>query len=75
MMISYDKLKVKMALFSISWGMLRRDLKLESRTIQRLKCDCVVDLETLMKLCNYFKCNLGDLIDYIEMSVSIEEQT
>lgn len=65
-MISYEKLKIMMAIRGISWGMLRSDLKFESRTIQRLKLDCVVDLMTLIKLCRYFECNIGDICDYIE---------
>lgn len=73
-MISYEKLKILMAVRGISWGTLRNDLKFESRTIQRLKQDCVVDLVTLMKLCSYLKCNIGDICDYIECPrVSIRE--
>lgn len=62
-MISYEKLRILIAKHVITYGTLRRDLKLSSKTIVYLKEDLPVDLLTLVKLCRYFRCNIGDIMD------------
>lgn len=64
MSFSYDKLWKKL----IDEKMNRTDLKLEvgltSRTIAKMGKNENVSLDTIGKLCNYFQCDVGDIIEY-----------
>ncbi|MGX7092204.1 helix-turn-helix domain-containing protein [Hutsoniella sourekii] len=64
MSFSYDKLWKKL----IDENMNRTDLKLKigltSRTIAKMGKNENVSLDTIGKLCNYFQCDVGDIIEY-----------
>ena len=64
MSFSYDKLWKKL----IDEKMNKTDLKLEigltSRTIAKMGKNENVSLDTIGKLCNYFQCDVGDIVEY-----------
>lgn len=64
MSFSYDKLWKKL----IDEKMNRTDLKLRvgltSRTIAKMGKNENVSLDTIAKLCNYFQCDVSDIIEY-----------
>lgn len=64
MSFSYDKLWKKL----IDEKMNRTDLKLKvgltSRTIAKMGKNENVSLDTLGKICEYFQCDVGDIIEY-----------
>lgn len=68
MSFSYDKLWKKL----IDEKMNRTDLKLKigltSRTIAKMGKNENVSLDTLGKICEYFKCDIADIIEYKELN-------
>ena len=48
-----------------SWKDIRIEIGLAPRTITKLKEDKIVDLEILMRISDYFKCDISDLVEFI----------
>lgn len=63
MKFSYKKLWVKLA----SDGMMKKDLMKEahvtSSTMAKMGKEEAVSLEILGRICKYFNCNIGDIVD------------
>lgn len=74
MSFSYDKLWKKL----IDEKMNRTDLKLKigltSRTIAKMGKNENVSLDTLGKICEYFKCDIADIIEYTDTGEDLSEE-
>ena len=68
MKISYKKLWIMMIEKDISKAMLRKDLKLAGGTMNKLNKNEEVSLSILLRICEYFSCNIGDICDVISGS-------
>ena len=66
-MIVYNKLWQIMHEKGVSQYRLKAE-RISNSTLTRLKRNEAVSTETLNKLCQILKCNVGDIADYIEDS-------
>lgn len=64
--VDYRKLRLVMAKHKLEWVDIRKQLKLTTKTVGKLKNDEYVDLETLEKICRLLSCQLGDIIEIKE---------
>lgn len=63
-MVSYKKLRFLLVEKGFQFKDLRQALNLTSKTIQRLRDDDgYVDLVTLEKICEFFKVDIGDIME------------
>lgn len=60
---SYKKLWILLAHKEISKAQLRKDLKMASSTLTKLNKNEVVSLSLLLKICDYLKCDIGDIME------------
>ena len=60
---SYKKLWILIAHKEISKAQLRKDLKMASSTLTKLNKNEVVSLSLLLKICDYLKCDIGDIME------------
>ena len=67
MKISYKKLWVMLAEKEMSKAEFRVNLELSTGTMTKLNKGEDVSLSTLLRICEYFKCNIGDICDAIEI--------
>lgn len=67
MKISYKKLWVMLAEKEMSKAEFRDNLELSTGTMTKLNKGEDVSLSTLLRICEYFKCNIGDICDAIEI--------
>lgn len=67
MKISYKKLWVTLAEKEMSKAEFRDNLELSTGTMTKLNKGEDVSLSTLLRICEYFKCNIGDICDAIEI--------
>lgn len=67
MKISYKKLWVLLAEKEISKAAFRDALELSTGTMTKLNKGEEVSLATLLRICEHFKCNIGDICDAIEI--------
>ena len=68
-MISYKKLWVMLAEKEISKADLREELQLSTGTMTKLNKSEEVSLSTLLRICELFKCNIGDICDAVDVDV------
>ena len=68
MSISYNKLWKLLIDHSMKKKDLMKAVGLSTNTLARLSKNENVGTETLVKICEYFKCNIGDIMDVIEKS-------
>lgn len=61
MYISYLPLIDKVRREKLKWKDIREATGLSSRVIAKLNNDEIVSMETLLKLCEYFDCQLSDI--------------
>lgn len=62
--ISYKGLRKQMFNLNIKNKDLHTQLNLSSSTIAKLSNDKIVSLKVLMRLCEFFDCDIGDLVCY-----------
>lgn len=67
MKISYKKLWVMLAEKEMSKQSLREKLEISAGTMTKLNKGEEVSLGTLLKICNYFDCNIGDICDAVRV--------
>lgn len=67
MRISYKKLWVLLAEKEISKTAFRDALELSTGTMTKLNKGEEVSLSTLLRICEHFKCNIGDICDAVEI--------
>ena len=67
MKISYKKLWVLLAEKEISKQNFRDVLNISTGTMTKLNKGEAVSLDTLLRICEHFKCNIGDICDAVEV--------
>lgn len=65
MKISYKKLWIKLAELEMSKPKLRTTLKLSPGTLTKLNKNEAVSLEVLMRICEFLKCDVGDVCEFV----------
>ena len=70
MKISYKKLWILLIEKNISPAVMRKDLNIATGTITKLRKNEEVALSVILRICDYLKCNIGDVCDAIH-----EEET
>lgn len=63
MKINYKKLWVMLAEKEISQVKFRKDLSIATGTMTKLRRNEEVALSVLLRICEYLKCNIGDICD------------
>jgi len=72
MKISYKKLWILLAHKEISKAQLRKDLGMASSTLTKLNKNEIVALSLLIKICEYLKCDIGDIVEVVESDNSFD---
>ena len=67
MKISYKKLWVMLAEKEISQVTFRIDLSIATGTMTKLRRNEEVALSVLLRICEYLKCNIGDICDAVKI--------
>lgn len=70
MKISYKKLWILLIEKDISPVQLRRDLKISSGTMTKLRKNEEVAMSVLLRICEYLNCNIGDICDAVNISMN-----
>lgn len=70
MKVSYKKLWIMLAEKEISKQEFREKLQIATGTMTKLNKGQEVSMSVLMRICDYFSCNIGDICD----AVKIEEK-
>lgn len=65
MKISYKKLWIMLLEKELSKQQFREKLEIAPGTMTKLNKGRDVSLATLLKICEYFKCNIGDICDAV----------
>lgn len=65
MRVSYKKLWLLLVENEISPATLRKDLNIAPGTMTKLRRNEEVALSVLLRICEYLKCNIGDICDAI----------
>ncbi len=66
MKISYKKLWVMLAQREMSKQEFRKELKIATGTMTKLNKGQVVSLSVLLRICEFFDCNIGDICDAVK---------
>ena len=72
MIISYKKLWLLLIQKDISPVDLRKDLNIATGTMTKLRKNEEVALSVLLRICEYLKCNIGDICDAINLNEESE---
>lgn len=67
MKVSYKKLWVMLAEKEISKQRFREQLELSTGTMTKLNKGEEVSMKTLLRICEYFDCNFGDICDAVKI--------
>lgn len=62
--LSYNGLWKKLIDFKMTKSDLKKQTKISSSTISKMTNNKIVSLETLIRLCEYFDCDIADLVSY-----------
>lgn len=65
MRMSYKKLWLMLVEKEISQAALRKDLNIATGTMTKLRRNEEVALSVLLRICEYFNCNIGDICDAV----------
>lgn len=65
MKISYKKLWVLLAQKEMNKQEFREELQIASGTMTKLNKGQAVSLSVLLRICDYFDCNIGDICDAV----------
>ena len=68
MRISYKKLWILLVEKNITQVDFRKDLNIATGTMTKLRRNEEVALSVLVRICEYLKCNIGDICDVIQES-------
>lgn len=66
MKISYKKLWVMLAQREMSKQEFREELKIATGTMTKLNKGQEVSLSVLLRICEFFNCNIGDICDAVK---------
>jgi DNA-binding Xre family transcriptional regulator len=66
MKVSYKKLWVMLAQQEMSKQKFRENLQIASGTMTKLNKGQEVSLSVLLRICEYFDCNIGDICDAVK---------
>lgn len=66
MKVSYKKLWVMLAQMEISKQEFREKLQIASGTMIKLNKGQEVSMSVILRICEYFDCNIGDICDAIK---------
>ena len=65
--ISYKKLWVLLIEKDISLATFRKDLNIATGTMTKMRRNEEVALSVLLRICEYFDCNIGDICDAVKI--------
>ena len=68
MRISYKKLWIMLVENDISQATFRKDLNIACGTMTKLRRNEEVALSILLRICEYFDCNIGDICDAVRVA-------
>ena len=74
MKVSYKKLWVMLAEKEISKQKFREQLELSTGTMTKLNKGEEVSMNTLLRICEYFDCNFGDIYDAVKIEETEKKQ-
>ena len=66
MRISYRKLWIKLAELEMKKPELRMKLNLSAGTLTKLNKNEPVSLDILMRICDFFACDIGNICEFIK---------
>lgn len=66
MKVSYKKLWVMLAQMEMSKQEFRENLQIASGTMTKLNKGQEVSMSVILRICEYFDCNIGDICDAIK---------
>ncbi len=66
MVISYKKLWLMLVEKGIQQADFRKDLSIATGTMTKLRRNEEVALSVLLRICDYFDCNIGDICDAVK---------
>lgn len=66
MEISYKKLWLMLVERGIQQADFRKDLSIATGTMTKLRRNEEVALSVLLRICDYFDCNIGDICDAVK---------
>lgn len=61
--ITYEKLRIKMVKSRLEWKDMKTIFGFSSHTIVKLKNDKSVNMDVILKICEYFKCDISDIME------------
>ena len=67
--VSYKKLWFLLVEREISQATLRKDLKIASGTMTKMRRNEEVALSVLLRICEYLGCNIGDICDAVKNDI------
>ena len=73
MVTEYNKLKFLMKQRKITMAKLKRNVGLLKTDLEHIENCEPLDSNTLIRLCNYFQCNVFDIIDLKNNDAEIEK--
>ncbi len=66
MKISYNKLWKLLIDKNMKRGSLREQIGLSSNTLAKLGKNEPVNMEILLRICDHFSCDIGDIVEFIK---------
>lgn len=73
MQISYNRLWKKMIDQNINRTQLKELARISTNAVAKLGKNEPVSMETLDKICKVFECNIGDVMEFINDDIKIQE--
>ena len=67
MEISYKRLWILLIEKDISPALMRKELNIATGTMTKLRRNEEVALSVLLRICDYLKCNIGDICDAVRV--------
>lgn len=66
MKVSYKKLWILLAEKEMSKAVFREELEIATGTMTKLNKGNPVSMSILLRICDYFECNIGDICDVVK---------
>jgi DNA-binding Xre family transcriptional regulator len=64
--VSFNKLWKLLVDHKMSTADLRRAIGIGPSTLTKMRKDGVVSMEVIIRICAYFDCNIGDIMDVVK---------
>lgn len=64
--VSYNKLWKLLVDYKMSSSDLRRAIGMSTSTLTKMRKDRVVAMEVIVRICAYFDCNVGEIMDVVK---------